>query len=102
MTFKRHVLVLHGGFRMQCPFCRKQVGNFNKASKEERMEKLLEYSRTGLKIHLATYHTDGSEKPHSIARSVQVNKWNKMVSSLTIIINHGLRTFRSPHINGKF
>ena len=47
----------------------------------ERMDKLLEYSRTGLKMHLAAYHTDGNEKSfnkYSIARNLQPTNLKKV------------------------
>ena len=45
------------------------------------MDKLLEYSRTGLKMHLAAYHTDGNEKSfnkYSIARNLQPTNLKKV------------------------
>ena len=47
----------------------------------QRMDKLLEYSRTGLKMHLAAYHTDGNEKSfnkYSIARNLQPTNLKKV------------------------
>ena len=59
----------------------KQIGEIIWWIEIERMDKLLEYSRTGLKMHLAAYHTDGNEKSfnkYSIARNLQPTNLKKV------------------------
>ena len=68
MNFKRHILITHGGYTHTCPICGKRSGHFSKTSREDNLQQLIEKARTSFKMHMITYHDDGQEGPHSIAR----------------------------------
>ena len=79
MDFKKHVLIIHGGYTHACPICEKRVGHFSKNTEENLTSK----AREAFKMHLAQ-HCDGTEGSIFIGRKTVQKKVILVKLSLTI------------------